>query len=404
MEILNNNHKQTYQVLSLAHLQNLKKAKEFYDNSQTITALDFDCSGEFCVTASTDETINLYNCLTGRHESFSVSKKYGVHLTRFTHSSSEIVYASTKGNDTLRYLSLRDNQFIRYFRGHQSRVVALEMSPVDDQFLTGSIDEGVRLWDLRQPNSIDFIDIQSGRPCLGYDPSGLVFAIGKRSNKTVQLYDSRKFGQSPFDTFQIDDKYVDSSGLSSPPPEWTGLKFSNDGQKILITTSGDVHYLVDAFNGQLKQRLIGHVGLDNASACLGGEETSFTPDGQYVISGSRDGFVVIWDTTKSIDSSNTPSENIDLRPIYTLNHHVRPTQVTRFNPTKLLMISACTDLVFWLPSVDPNDIVKESEDNKPCLSSGDTVNETSSIQMQVTASTSSSVSNSLLGPVHYHLY
>ncbi|CAG8539901.1 17859_t:CDS:2 [Gigaspora rosea] len=380
MEILNN-HKQTNQVLSLAHLQNLKKAKEFYDNSQTITALDFDCSGEFCVTASTDETINLYNCLTGRHESFSVSKKYGVHLTRFTHSSSEIVYASTKGNDI--------------FVG--TKVVALEMSPVDDQFLTGSIDEGVRLWDLRQPNSIDFIDIQSERPCLGYDPSGLVFAIGKRSNKTVQLYDSRKFGQSPFDTFQIDDKYVDSNGLSSPP-EWTGLKFSNDGQKILITTSGDVHYLVDAFNGQLKQRLIGHVGLDNASACLGGEETSFTPDG------SRDGLLIIWDTTKSIDSSNTPSENIDLRPIYTLNHHVRPTQVTRFNPTKLLMISACTDLVFWLPSVDPNDIVKESEDNKPCLSSSDTVNETSSIQMQITASTSSSVSNSLLGPVHYHLY
>ncbi|CAG8550235.1 14075_t:CDS:2 [Racocetra fulgida] len=152
------------------------------------------------------------------------------------------------------------------------------MSPVDDQFLTGSIDEGVRLWDLRQPNAIDFIDIQSGRPCLGYDPSGLVFAIGKRSNKTVQLYDSRKFGQSPFDTFQIDDNYLNSNVLPTSPPEWTGLKFSNDGQKILLTTSGDVHYLVDAFNGQLKQRLIGHIGLDNASVCLGGEETSFTPD------------------------------------------------------------------------------------------------------------------------------
>ncbi|CAG8555403.1 3732_t:CDS:2 [Cetraspora pellucida] len=389
METLNNN-KQNYQVLSLTHLQNLKKAKEFYDNSQSITALDFDSSGEFCVTASTDETINLYNCQTGRYENFSVSKKYGVHLTRFMHSSSDIVYASTKGNDTLRYLSLRDNQFIRYFRGHQSRVVALEMSPVDDQFLTGSINEGVRLWDLRQPNAIDFIDIQSGRPCLGYDPSGLVFAIGKRSNKTIQLYDSRKFGQSPFDTFQIDDNYVDSNGLPTSPPEWTGLKFSNDGQKLLITTSGDVHYLVDAFSGQLKQRLIGHVGLDNASACLGGDETSFTPDGQYVISGSRDGLVLIWDTTKSIDSSNTLSENIDLRPIHTLNHHIKPTQV------------------FWLPSVDPNDIVKESEDNKPCLSSGDIVKETPNIQMQVTASTSSSVdavSNRLLGPVHhYHLY
>ncbi|CAG8479655.1 4942_t:CDS:2 [Diversispora eburnea] len=184
---------------------------KFYDNSQPITALDFDGTGEYCVTASADETINLYNCRTGK-------------------------------------------------------VVALEMSPINDQFLTGSINEG--------------------RPCVGYDPSGLVFAIAlQHSDKTIQLHDVR-------------------------------LKFSNDGQKILINTSGDVHYIMDAFDGNLKQRLIGHMGLDNASSFLGGEETCFTPD-----------------------------EPMTMKPFHILNHHTLPTQAIKFNPNKLLLVSACTDLV-----------------------------------------------------------
>ena len=32
------------------------------------------------------------------------------------------------------------------------RVVALQMSPVNDTFLTGSLDKTVRLWDLKSPN------------------------------------------------------------------------------------------------------------------------------------------------------------------------------------------------------------------------------------------------------------
>lgn len=69
------------------------------------------------------------------------SKKYGVTLARFTHHKNNVIYASTKedGNDrsrprffyktvkilskidTLRYLSIHDNKYIRYFRGHKKR-------------------------------------------------------------------------------------------------------------------------------------------------------------------------------------------------------------------------------------------------------------------------------------------
>ncbi|RTG88279.1 COMPASS component SWD2, partial [Schistosoma bovis] len=80
------------------------------------------------------------------------SKKYGVNLIQFTHSPTTAIHASTKIDDTIRYLSLHDNKYIRYFQSHTKRVVSLCMSPIDDTFLSGSMDSTIRLWDLRSPN------------------------------------------------------------------------------------------------------------------------------------------------------------------------------------------------------------------------------------------------------------
>jgi len=50
-----------------------------------------------------------------------MSKKYGIDLPRFTHRSTNIIYASTKEDDTIRYHSLHDNKYLQYFRGHKKR-------------------------------------------------------------------------------------------------------------------------------------------------------------------------------------------------------------------------------------------------------------------------------------------
>ena len=56
--------------------------------------------------------------------------------------------------DAIRYLSLHDNQYLRYFSGHQKRVTSLDLCPVNDMFISASIDDSVRIWDLRSPNCI----------------------------------------------------------------------------------------------------------------------------------------------------------------------------------------------------------------------------------------------------------
>ena len=54
-----------------------------------------------------------------------------------------------RNNIVPRYMSLKENKYIRYFGGHDKRVVTLAMNPADDTFLSGSLDKSIRLWDLR---------------------------------------------------------------------------------------------------------------------------------------------------------------------------------------------------------------------------------------------------------------
>jgi COMPASS component SWD2 len=117
---------------------------------------------QFNYTTSSGESSFFGDSPDGRHSKTLYSKKYGVHLARFTHHSQNVIYASTKEDgmsvvdyidvDTLRYLSLHDNHYVRYFKGHKKQVVSLEISPVDEQFLSSSLDDTVRLWNMKSPN------------------------------------------------------------------------------------------------------------------------------------------------------------------------------------------------------------------------------------------------------------
>lgn len=113
-----------------------------------------------------------------------------------------------------------------------------------------------------------------GKPVCSFDPEGLIFAAGINS-EMVKLYDLRSFDkvcgkfiflyvcvryvltllfkliynlqqkhsshqQGPFATFKL--QYDRTC-------EWTGLKFSNDGKLILLSTNGGALRILDAFKG-----------------------------------------------------------------------------------------------------------------------------------------------------------
>lgn len=227
-------------------VRSFRVAKVFRENTDKINALDFSANGEHLISCSEDDQIVIYDCDKGTQTRTVNSKKYGVDLIHFTHSQSTAIHSSTKVDDAIRYLSLHDNKYLRYFPGHTKKVISLCISPIEDSFLSGSLDKTLRLWDLRSPNCQGVMHL-TGRPIASYDPEGLIFAAGVNS-ESIKLYDLRSFDKGPFVTFKLNQE---------KECEWTGLKFSKDGKTILISTDGAIIRLIDAFHGTPLQTFTG---------------------------------------------------------------------------------------------------------------------------------------------------
>ncbi|XP_070558836.1 WD repeat-containing protein 82-like [Ptychodera flava] len=306
-------------------MRSFRVAKMFRDqNTDRINSVDFASNGDTLVSSSDDDSIVIYDCQEGKPKRTLFSKKYGVDLIRYTHAANTVVYSSNKIDDTIRYLSLHDNKYIRYFHGHTKKVVSLSMSPVDDTFLSGSLDKTIRLWDLRSPNCQGLMHLQ-GRPVCSFDPEGLIFGAGINS-EMIKLYDLRSFDKGPFTTFRLQ---------ADRDCDWTGLKFSADGKMVLISTNGAVIRLIDAFTGNPLQTFMGH--MNSKGLVL---EASFSPDSQFVIAGSQDGKVHVWNAENGSKTAVLESK------------HGGPVQCVQFNPKYMMLASTSHDMEFWLPSIE----------------------------------------------------
>ncbi|KAF2873819.1 WD repeat-containing protein-like protein [Massariosphaeria phaeospora] len=328
-------------------------------SSTAITSLDFDDTGELAVIARDDDTLQIYNCKEGKHAKELRSQKYGVTLARFSHHAQSIIHTSNKIDDTIRFLSTHDNSYIRYFKGHADTVTSIALCPSSDSFISCSRDKTVRLWALNSNSHQGLLKLHA--PYLAvYDPSATVIAIASPPTHSILLYDVRNYDKSPFATFdllELEQRFLSQGG------DWTKMEFTNDGKNLVVSTTGNGHFVLDAFSGEISHfcyRKAGHSGrlapgivtpgnsanIPNGSTPATGQgDVCVTPDGQYLVGGSGEDGLLVWDISKA------PTPNNYLEPMEVLPGPGKAA-VVGYNPRTNLLASADRDLLLWHPDPD----------------------------------------------------
>ncbi|KAG0459718.1 hypothetical protein HPP92_022846 [Vanilla planifolia] len=296
----------------------------FTDYGGVISSLDFHRVDDLLVTASEDDSIRLYNIVDATLLKTMYHKKHGADRICFTHHPSSIICSSRYNiestNESLRYLSMYDNRCLRYFKGHKNRVVSLCMSPINDSFMSGSLDHSVRIWDLRV-NACQGILRLRGRPTVAYDQQGLVFAVAMEGG-AIKLFDSRSYDKfisllGSFDTFLV----------GGDTAEVCDIKFSNDGKSMLLTTTSNNIYILDAYCGDKR------CGFSLEPSIKSTTEATFTPDGNYVVSGSGDGTLHAWNVYKRYE-------------VACWNSYIGSATCLKWAPRRAMFAAASTALTF----------------------------------------------------------
>lgn len=262
--------------------------------------------------------------------------------------------AKNYASDDIRYLSTHDNSFLRYFKGHTSSVTCLTMNPGSDTFISCSLDNTVRIWDLNSVNAVGKLNINSPH-LAAFDPSANVLAIASPAAQSILLYDIRHFDKEPFASFDL----FPYAKLDPTARAWRSLDFSNDGKCLLIGTGGNSHFVLDAFDGTLKHNLVRKSGgphrlaLDESTPDADANtetrhhtsgDVCFSPDGRYVLSGQQRHSVLVYDITgPTQEGGNTPMCELESKT---------EAAAIRYNPRFNMFATADRELNFWVPDRD----------------------------------------------------
>lgn len=267
-----------------------------------VRAVRFSVDGDFCLTAGANKTVKLWS-----------NKKREV-LKTYTGHGNEVLDARgscdngqilTCGMDRAILLwEVGGAKIIRNYRGcHAGPVNCIRFNEDSSMAISGSTDATVKCWDLRSKRTEPVQTLaETGDTVTSIDISDHEILVGSADCK-LRRYDLRN------------GCLVTDLVGSSPV---TSVAFSEDGQSVLVNLcQGQPLRLFDKSTGELLQEFEGHkhAGDYRIDAVL--DETN-----KYVLCGSEDGRVYVWDLLSAKIVCRLEHDNSgNQMTVHSLSHH-----------------------------------------------------------------------------------
>lgn len=232
-----------------------------------INSVQYSPDGSKIATASSDQTIKVWDAATGLLLYTLIGHKDETLDAKFSSTGDSLV--STSRDKTVRLWDVGDAKLIRTFQGNQFHVSAAEIHPYRRQIISVSLDPDVRIWDITLANQHIGGAAQSAAVnAMDISEDGQALATGGDDN-IVRLWDLQsRHLQDPIE-------------LYGHEAEITSICFSSDGKRLATRSRDNTAIVWDVE----KKRQIKTFELYS-------EEIAFSRDGK-MIAGAADDYLTV---------------------------------------------------------------------------------------------------------------
>ncbi len=222
------------------------------------------------VTASNDNTTRLWDTATGLPLTEELPHENALLLATFTPDSQRVLTISFGG--AFGVWELREPFHPTLRVNHTSFVSQVQFSPDGRKLVSGSFDGEVRITDVRTGGLLRQLHRDGPVQPVAFSPDGRLIAMGS-SERAAQLFDA-------------------TSGEPASPPlrhnyAVEKLEFDRTGTRLLVTAEVQAQ-VWDTVHGRQVGASISHRDMIRGA--------QFSPDGQLIVTASRDRTVRLWST------------------------------------------------------------------------------------------------------------
>jgi len=199
-------------------------------------------------------------------------------------------YLATGAEDKIiRIWDLATRTVVKYLRGHEQDIYSLDFFPDGTKLVSGSGDRTVRIWDVFTGQCSLTLSIEDGVTTVAVSPDGKLIAAGSL-DRTVRVWDANQ-------GFLVERLDSASGAGNGHMDSVYSVTFTHDGHEIL---SGSLDRTVKLWSLKDLQRQQGASSKSNCEVTYVGHKdfvlsVCCTPDDEFVLSGSKDRGVILWD-------------------------------------------------------------------------------------------------------------
>jgi WD40 repeat protein len=246
-----------------------KEVKRFVGHTNKVNSVCCSPNGRFILSGSCDRSVRIWDMFTGKEIRSFDGHKDIVNSVCFSPDGNFILSASS--DMTIKLWNLDSRKELRTFAGHIDSVAVTAFSPYGSQLISGSKDATARLWDVKSGKLIRlFKGHENCVFCLSISPNGKYLLTGS-FDKSVRLWD-----------------ISDSKELMKFSTEYViDISFFPHGNYALFVNNNTSFHLLNVAIKKMVGEFYGHNSIVLS--------LSFSDNGRYVISGSIDKRICLWE-------------------------------------------------------------------------------------------------------------